>query len=197
MILWLVPTVLYSLVALAASRMVTGHLAWNSAKKYHRKKPHGDDWFFCGICGLIVGAVWLPVLILWLSVFSSSRILPKIGAEREAETDSRGTSMSRHEEAIHDALNVLGRPSAEWQRERTNASDGERAMQYEIDEAIYTLRAAVGLPVARQVCKVCQARDSIYWSKSDERDTGGKMWCHDCGMIEPEHEAILEKLPDE
>jgi len=63
-------------------------------------------------------------------------------------------------DAIAEALNTLGTPSDEWKSKR-EMSENEKVSQYETDEAIYTLRAAIGEPVTRQACKACGARDSI------------------------------------
>lgn len=110
------------------------------------------------------------------------------------------------EDAVREALNILGRPSNEWDQDgawakRVAADENLWAMRYETDEAIYTLRAALDMPVPQNVCNVCGTRDAIYWSrdpgpdaKAPQDNPDQKMWCHGCGTVEPDSQWVTEVL---
>jgi len=76
-------------------------------------------------------------------------------------------------DAVDEVLEILGLPSNEWKdreyAKRVKRDEKTAGMQYEMDESIYILRAALGQPVPRLRCKVCEARDAIYW-ESEPKD---------------------------
>lgn len=66
--------------------------------------------------------------------------------------------------------------------------------KYELDDAVGSVKAALGQPVSRQKCGSCGALDSIWWARDPDSDPvpwkDRKMWCHVCGAVEPEHEFV-------
>lgn len=74
---------LYVLVALAASRALTGHFVFK-----HHYRPKGEDWFVWSLGTSPLAAVW-PLVLIWVllgsrAVSAALACVPKIGAEREA-----------------------------------------------------------------------------------------------------------------
>jgi|ERR1700729_1537681 len=95
MLLWLIPTIVYALVALVTCRLLTGHFAWHWAvQKAERERlrdlsypnfpiagtetPSGEQWFGAFCVALVIAVVWPAALVF-------TRVPVKIGAEREAE----------------------------------------------------------------------------------------------------------------
>lgn len=95
MLLWLVPTVAYTLVGFVVCRALTGHFAWSWAtQKAERERakfpglsdfpvagtetPSGEQWFgaFCSA---------FPIAAIWPATLAFTHVPLKIGAEREAE----------------------------------------------------------------------------------------------------------------
>jgi hypothetical protein len=81
--------VLYGAIALLALRPVTGHLAWKDAKLFKQARPDSGDWIWSTLKGAIVVGLWPVMLVLFACTTFANRALPKIGAEREAERQSR------------------------------------------------------------------------------------------------------------
>jgi hypothetical protein len=71
--IWGLGGVGYFVMAAGASRLLTGHFAYQCSR---RQRPTGADWFWFGVLGTLA-ATACPVALLW-------HFLPPIGAEREA-----------------------------------------------------------------------------------------------------------------
>jgi len=108
MLLWLIPTIVYALVALITCRLLTGHFAWHWAiqKAEHERlgsyanfpiagteTPDEGQWggAFC---------VALVIAVVWPAALAFTRVPVKIGAEREAE---RRQMAARIKELEHEA----------------------------------------------------------------------------------------------
>jgi hypothetical protein len=86
-------SIIYILIGMAIIRPVAGHLAWSwhYAQITHysilyrgKIKPSSDQWTGATVLAVLAGAVWPMILFAGLS----GKILPSIGAEKQAQLEA-------------------------------------------------------------------------------------------------------------